>query len=296
MRNGSNVAVITAAHGTVDSREKHVNKCWHGEVQVGSAPAVAAIIKDLDPRQFVNEIVAHALCRVVGLPIPDAYIVINDGALPEAKKGPLASKDLCERFDIESGRLMFASAKCGNSFSTTLHLPQRGDEVPNMVVELARAGALVAMRGYLMGWQQLGVAAAFDEWAAVIDRHWGNLLLDENKKVWVIDHTHAFTGGDWTLDNLPQVNCGGWLLTDAVKGMTEEYCRRHAVSGVAAIQERRAQIDIAFDRARAEVMALNLVPEADLEGLKAFLEERHSHFPGFLEQSISASFSGVAHG
>jgi hypothetical protein len=63
MRYGSNIALITAAHGAVVSDEKHVNKCWHGEVQVGSASPVAAIIKDLDPRQFANEIVAHALCR-----------------------------------------------------------------------------------------------------------------------------------------------------------------------------------------------------------------------------------------
>jgi hypothetical protein len=296
MRYGSNIALITAAHGVVVSDEKHVNKCWHGEVQVGCASPVAAIIKDLDPRQFANEIVAHALCRVVGLPIPDAYIVINDGALPEAGKGPVAPKDLCERLDVDGGRLMFASAKCGNSFSTTLNLPQGGGQVPNRIVDLAYSGALAAMRGYLMNWRQLGVAAAFDEWAAVIDRHWGNLLLDENRNIWLIDHTHAFTGADWTLGNLPQVNCGSWLITDAVKGMTVEYCRRLAADGIAVLEDRRARIATAFGQARAEVTALKLIPEGDLDGLEAFLEERHSHFPGFLEQSISASFQGVARG
>lgn len=295
MHGRSRLALIASVQNPLHAREKGVNGSWRGAIQAPSGPAIPAIIKDLDARQLANELMAHALCRTVGLPIPEAYIVIDDGTIPEAVKGPAAPAELCSSLGIGEGRLMFASATCGNAFATVFKMPRRGD-MPDSLFDRVRRDAIGAMRRRLVEWPALGMAAAFDEWAAVIDRHEGNLLLDGNGGVWLIDHGHAFTGARWAPADLRQLSFGNCLVAEAVRGMAREQLLGQVMHGASILDAKLAANDNALAGAEAAIRGLGLIPEEDFRALGAFLAERRSRVRGFLEHSVGEALKGVAGG
>jgi hypothetical protein len=284
-RSGS-LAKITLVQEEVNPREKGVNASWWGEVQVfPSGPFVRVLIKELDSRQLANELIAHSLCRVIGLPVPDAYIVINDGTLPEAMKGPVAPDDLCGKMGFAAGRLLFASAVCGNSFATTFGIPRRG-EIAETLFEAVRQHAIGEIRERLAGLPLLGIASAFDEWAAVIDRHAGNLLVGANGEIWLIDHGHAFTGASWIAADLRQIRFGNCLIEEAIQGSASETLAYRVADGAATLEENLAANDTTLTGIEAAVQGLELIPGTDIAALRIFLSERRSRMYEFLEQSI----------
>jgi len=82
--------------------------------------------------------------------------------------------------------LIFASADTGT---------------PSLKRRLTENGAN-AFADLFATWKQWDVAAIFDEWIANPDRHTGNLLVEGPDKVWLIDHSHALTGPNWTAADL----------------------------------------------------------------------------------------------
>jgi hypothetical protein len=291
----SSLALIASIQNPLSSKEKGVNASWRGAVQEPSGPVVPAIIKDLDSRQLANELIAHSLCRSVGLPIPDAYIVIDDGTLPEAMKGPAAPDELCGKLGITAGRLLFASAVCGTSFAKTFGIPQRG-EMPENLFDAVRRRVIGEIREYLTGWPLLGIAAAFDEWAAVIDRHEGNLLLDADNKIWLIDHGHAFTGASWAVADLRQLSFGNCLVQEAMRGAAGKTLAQQVAEGATALETNLAANDNVLAGVEAAVQGLGLIPETDIAALRVFLAERRSRMHEFLEQSIVEARKGIAVG
>ncbi len=286
MPDGGNLALIAAVQNPLSLYEKGVNTSWRGAVQTRTGVLVPAIIKDLDGRQLANELIAHTLCRIIGLPTPDVYVVVNDGSLPQAVKGPMASGDLCGQLGIAEGRLMFASATCGNSFASAFSMPRRG-QVPANLFDGIRAEAIGAMRKFLVEWPLLGVVAAFDEWAAVIDRHEGNLLVDEHDKVWLIDHGHAFTGANWRPPDLRQISFGNCLVSEAVQELPPVHLIKQVNVGAKSLEAELAANDNGLSGVNAAVRELDLLPEEDICALKEFLTERRKYLQILLEQSIS---------
>jgi hypothetical protein len=295
MPRSSSLALIASIQNPLSSREKGVNASWRGAVQEPSGPVVPAIIKDLDSRQLANELIAHSLCRIVGLPIPDAYIVIDDGTLPEAMKGPAAPEELCGELGITAGRLLFASAVCGNSFAKTFGIPRRG-EIAESLFDAVRRRVIGEIRERLNGWPLLGIAAAFDEWAAVIDRHEGNLLLDADNQIWLIDHGHAFTGASWAVADLRQLSFGNCLIQETMQGPAMETLAHQVAEGATSLEANLAANDNMLAGVESAIQGLGLIPQTDIAALRLFLAERRSRMHEFLEQSIGEARKGITIG
>jgi hypothetical protein len=158
----------------------NVNDVYRGQVACSDGRIVTAFIKDLDRRQFANELLAAVIGSYVGLPIPPPVIARASPAnLPAAKLAIADTEDF----------LVFASADANAS---PLLQVLRGDATatPEVMQRLAK-------------WDGLGALYGFDTWVANVDRHRGNLLLGGGEQdVWLIDHGHCFTGPAWAADRL----------------------------------------------------------------------------------------------
>jgi hypothetical protein len=152
---------------------KGVNDTYYGIVY-GSDFEGPAYIKDLDPIQLSNELLAAVLGRAASLPMPTPYLVAVTADALGMTKGP----------KLHDGSASLAFATSASSFS-----------------QLARVDQMIAL-GAIKKWSQLGRAACFDEWIANSDRHAGNLLFQADSQFLLIDHSHAFTGPAWAVADL----------------------------------------------------------------------------------------------
>jgi hypothetical protein len=157
--------------------DKGVNETYRGIIEVNSA-RLSAYIKLLPDRQLVNELLASVLGRLVNLPIPRGFLVT------------------VERADYPNSALLTA----------------RGvDAAPAFAVEAVAAQSFLrrvdlmnpdALSYLLKAWPHWYAAASFDDWIANGDRHPGNLLVGAQGELWLIDHSHSFTGDKWVAAHL----------------------------------------------------------------------------------------------
>jgi len=85
-----------------------------------------------------------------------------------------------------------------------------------------------------MEWsRQLQEMLAFDQLIGNVDRNAGNMLIDENWKVWLIDHTRAFQQGDKLTnpERIRMVRRGFWDALQALDRETIEATISHDVDG-----------------------------------------------------------------
>jgi len=131
----------------------------------------------------VNEFVGHALAQAVGLPVPDAALVVLGADLVGA------SSDL-------TYRVVGAGPHIGSELiPDVMDFDQFGRLRQQQVVELSNAGALPG-------------TVCHDNWVLTRDRdrsdnHLVQALNGEFRYA-MVDFTHAFTGPAWTADAIEQ--------------------------------------------------------------------------------------------
>jgi hypothetical protein len=69
------VRLATVLAGAQPFNEGNVNDTYRGQILEEEGNTRVAIIKDLDERQLVNELMASALAKAAGLPVPQPYLV-----------------------------------------------------------------------------------------------------------------------------------------------------------------------------------------------------------------------------
>jgi hypothetical protein len=167
-----------------------VNETYRGVIEVGPV-VVDAFVKFLPERQLVNEILASVLAAAAGLSVPKAYLVKVDK--DDYPKSPFIQ---AKKSDI----VAFATAPVGHCQAR-----RRVDVRFPETIKL-----------FLSEWKEWAAAASFDEWVANVDRHFGNLMIGAPGEVWLIDHSHAFTGPDWRIrDLIPEAKFGNKLCMHA---------------------------------------------------------------------------------
>jgi hypothetical protein len=230
----------------VDSSEKGVNETFVGLIQTAS-DQLRAYIKVLDPRQLVNELICSTLGRAVGLPVPEGFIVrTNASDLPES--GILAKHG--------GEALIFACADVGR---------------PSLKRRLTESGAEF-LASLFATWKQWDAATIFDEWVANPDRHAGNLLIEGPDKVWLIDHSHALTGPEWTAADL--------VPERAVRNQIAENCfPRLTLPERMAVRSKAGELSGVFglvlpESALTACHAAQLLSPDDLEAVRKFVGER----------------------
>jgi hypothetical protein len=175
--------------GTLLGDAGGVNETYRGIVELANR-RLPAYVKLLDRQQLCNEIVAYELARQAQLKIPQAFLVlVCRGDYPESRFLQAAGADV----------FGFASADSGLQDARKL--------------ELRTSRALST---FLSSWKEWPEVAAFDDWIANADRHPGNLLVGGVGDVWVVDHSHAFTGCAWCVgDLIPDRKCSNQICSAA---------------------------------------------------------------------------------
>lgn len=180
LKNGANMSEtdidLVRVVGTLEPLEESYNEKSYNDVYSGFAvrkdkTMVKAIIKDLDYRQLLNEVVVYLILSELKLPTPQCYVGLTVDDEHPPRKGP----------ELDSGmRLVFVSSTI---------------EKKNLRFLMRPDGTLPAkIMDALTAWEYLGDAAAIDTWVANVDRHMGNLLYGGEDEFWLIDHGHCFGG------------------------------------------------------------------------------------------------------
>lgn len=175
------VALATVLPGAAPFKEGNVNETFRGQVLLADGSVKPAIIKDLDARQLVNELLASVLAKATKMPTPDAFLGL-------VKAGDLNVTHAPKM--VDGNRLVFVSVDV---------------KVPNVTVryqQVSDPAAKSELMKRVLDWSELGRLYAFDAWIANIDRHPGNLLLGNADEFWLIDHGHSFSGPAWEPQDL----------------------------------------------------------------------------------------------
>jgi hypothetical protein len=245
--------------GATPFKVGNINDTFRGVVWTDRGERTA-IIKDLEPRELANEVLAAALGRRLGLPIPPACLAFADSDALAVTKGPA----------LDGGRLVFASIDVGQPQVAMLY---NGGGGPSVLARLAQ-------------WPHMGRLYGFDALVANIDRHAGNLLFSGEREVWLIDHGWCFTGPNWNAGDLnpPERSVRSKLREWLTPALEED--QRQAASRVASSIE----IDMARLDLRAVAVANHLselLASGDLEAVLGYLQDRCAHVPRLAAETLN---------
>jgi hypothetical protein len=238
--------------------ERGVNETHIGFVDLPSG-RVRAYIKVLGGRQLINELVATTLGRCLGLSIPE-------GLLVRARPSDLADSAVLAAHGAEA--MLFASREtCAPDLKRRIK-----DE---------GAGAIAAL---LNDWKDWASCMTFDEWIANADRHEGNILFGGPGDIWLIDHSHAFTGPNWNpQDLLPNGIWGNQIAAERIPALAFSE-RIEAKKWVAELIPTLSAVDCQSVFAASMAAALMLPPDA--AALQSFVSSRVSHLYDILSHRL----------
>lgn len=180
------LANVVAGPKPIDPMNEGANKSFIGYVDAADGARHRAFIKDLSRKQLCNELLAAALGRSLGLPMPRPFLAVVD---PEDLDNTF-SLEYAPTLGVSSYRLVFASE---DAVSPSLSQVFIGEELEIIIDKLRE-------------WPSFWRSLVFDEWIANIDRHPGNYLLLSAGDISLIDHDQCFTGPFWTLPALDPVS------------------------------------------------------------------------------------------
>jgi len=249
----------------LDDDSKGVNETFVGliETDIGK---IRAYIKVLDSKQLVNELICSTFGRAVGLPIPEGFIVrVRSEDLPES--------EMLSGYEGEA--LIFACADVGYP-SLARRMKQDGD------------GYLVDL---LKSWKHWDSTSIFDEWFANADRHQGNLLVQDAKTVWLIDHGHALTGPNWSVSDLnPNVQTKNQIADYMFPKLTlPERMIVRSKANAHANNYKLVDTDVALKSCKAN----DLLSVDDLSAVNKFISERVDNITDLVSSRLGIPNMGV---
>lgn len=249
--------VVPVAH-LLAQDDRGVNETHLGFVDLPNG-RYRAYIKVLVGRQLVNELFATTLGRALGLAIPQGCLVrARPSDLPES---PLLAVQSAEV-------LLFASLETA---------------VPDLKRRMKAEGP-TAIASLFTHWLDWTSCMTFDEWIANIDRHPGNILFGGPGEIWLIDHSHCFTGPQWNPPDL--VANGAWrnqIAENRIPTLTLPE-RMEARRRVAGMIPKLSSLDCSSVLAASH--AGDLLPPAEAAALQSFVSSRVSHLSDILSKRL----------
>ena len=242
----------------LNAEDRGVNETFIGFVDVPTG-RLRAYIKIMAGRQIVNELLATTLGRSLGLQIPEGFLV-------RVRPEDLPDSTLLAAHGAEA--LVFAS---------------REVSCPDLRRRVNEDGADV-ISTLLAGWGNWASAMTFDEWVANIDRHPGNILFGRSGDIWLIDHSHCFTGPNWVVTDL---NVGGvWKnqLADHKIPMLTLPERIEARKKVAELIPALRVVD--FTSTIGDSQGDKFLSPEETEALRNFVTNRVSHLFDILSNRL----------
>lgn len=256
--------VMSGAASFKDAGIANVTDTYHGQILTRTRELKTAVLKDLSPKEFANELLAASLASRLGLPVPPAYIGVTEPGNPCAN-----------RTRLEDGRgLLFASVNVGAPSIASLVLAELDTD--------ARA-TLKPIVNLLTKEPWLGRLYGFDTWVANIDRHIGNVLFSADAGVWIIDHGHCFTGPSWRVADLISDANYRNRLREWLTPMLSDADRKKLADGASALAAQLPKLNL--DASDSDLSINGLIGDSDSEALINFLRERIA---------VVSQFSGLA--
>lgn len=255
---GIQIGNVVPVAKLLDKDDRGVNETHIGFIDLASG-RVRAYIKVLDGRQLVNELFATTLGRTLGVAIPEGCIV-------RARPSDLPDSPLLAAHGKEA--LLFASRATG---------------APDLKRRMKAEGA-AAIAALFTAWKDWVMCMTFDEWIANGDRNTGNVLFGGPGDIWLIDHTHAFTGPSWKLADLqPNGTWSNMIAQNRIPTLTlpERIDAKKQIAGLIPTLS-------AFDcpAVLAASLAGNFISPAEALGLQTFVSSRVSHLYGILSDRL----------
>jgi len=252
------LANIVPGATLLNADERGVNETFIGFLDAASGRH-RAYIKILTGKQLINELVSTTLGRALGLPIPQGYLV---RALPEE----LPDSTLLRNYGSEI--VAFGS---------------RAIDVPDLRRRYKMDGAQVVST-LLENWKNWDKAMVFDEWVANSDRHFGNLLIGSPEDVWLIDHSHCFTGPNWTsADLVPGKSCINQIADIQIPSLSfsQRMILKQKIiqfAEICRLVDTNSALNASF--------ASNFIEADELHGLQDFLQLRVSELAGLISSRL----------
>lgn len=174
--NIENVEYAQLLEEPINVKSGNYSPIWKGGILTRSNQQVISYIKVLPPEEFLAEIFCALLGKCISLPIPMTYIVNTGNFLREH------------------------TSKLGH----TLAFGSSEMEIPSFSqwLKSSTPHSDKVLLDKIKNWPYLYNAAAFDEWVANSDRHFGNILFAGQDNFYLIDHGHCFTGPGWSRKKL----------------------------------------------------------------------------------------------
>lgn len=240
--------------------DKGVNETFLGHVDAPSGRHKAYIKVTLG-KQLVNELIATTVGRALNLPIPQGYLLsVRPADLPESQ--------LLQQHGAEA--LIFGSRALDHP---SLARRFRGNP----------QDAVAWLHANFKRWDE---AIIFDDWIANVDRHPGNLLVSSANQVWLIDHSHCFSGPDWQAAQLrlqATQAFGNQLASVFVPNLTLP--QRVALKDKAgAMSQLFNTVDAGL--AMSVSFADRLLNSSDLDAVSNFLHDRIPHIVDIVSNRV----------
>ena len=191
-----------------------------------------------------NEILGYLLTKAEELPVaPKAGVLI----LPEELKKEIA---------FPAAPIAFLTSKIhGNS--------------PSSFYNLGQALQFESLCKIIDGWEKLPQTIAFDEWVANQDRNLGNVIIDANLNVTLIDHSNMPIDLDWTIPMLDAEIEPRNVLSDFFRSTANLPQKMEIIRGAS---KQESSINLVRDEVR--FWAERLLDNEQRENLMLFLERR----------------------
>lgn len=228
---------------------KTANAVFRGEVLFDDGTIHRGFLKDLDARQFANELLVATLGRRLGVQVAEAAIV-------------------------------FVSPEVSDSFSQIAHSDGTGfvaffsrDAGPATVAQIVKAGVGGAMECLKRG-PALGNMYGLDTWVANVDRHANNIVLSGDGDAYLMDHGHCFSGPSWSATDLNSAAAYTNRLSDWLTPHLDDQEKAQALSDIKKLIGGMVGTDV--EDLVQEAMVRELYGEPDSEAVIGFLEARVS--------------------
>lgn len=255
-------------HGKLYEYEPSANAVYRAQIAVTENDLRHAFVKDLTPRQLGSELIASALARWVGMPVPDPYLVFVPNDTLPLSKAPKSADGL--------GCFAFASADAETPSVARFYSPTDSTALNEICRRLA-------------DWQQVGELYGFDTWLANVDRNQGNILflIDD---VFLIDHDQTFGGSAWSADTLIPSNS----YTNQLKNWLTPYIE---ISDSPARAEEAGNLlhgyVEGFDDVIDASFAAEFLPQAEMDALRAFVAGRVEYIPPYSADALNLHAGGA---
>jgi hypothetical protein len=230
--------------------DQNINSVYRGHIQPAKDDMpLLAYFKIIPPREVFIESVCSLLCRHLGLPTPEPYLLIM-------------SKEVCP---INGKHTMPAFATVdAQSPSFRQYLRQSSISIQTIEVILKK-------------WAELISAATFDEFIGNTDRHIGNLLFD-GKSITLIDHGLAIKETQChDMPNDPNVLFG--ILKDEDQLAKARYKKL-------AYNKLQSYGEIPFNMLAAKTLATDYMDDDSINDVVNFLRNRIAYMTDHIADQL----------